>query len=474
MASFAPPVINWSQLAGIGQDFEQGFERGRERSILANLGVDGNYEAAARRLMATGNLDRGIALANLARQDQERRDTLDLTERFGRDLLGQTAAAPRPVGAEATPASGPATPARSGPGAGIPTSMGSALTGQAPASPPSGAVMSDGEPLPLAPLPTARATTATPTTSQPANAQQGSPVIPGNVRGLTGDPVRLALYAAHPRASEGMRQVARQMLDSWMQANRPTDETREYLLAVAQGETSRFTDWSIRRRQASATRVTQNNNQSAETAEAQARGRGIGDRMNGIVGDLDTARQDALVTQQLAQAMSNIEPGARTAALNALRERTGIAIDPNAAQVQAAEALVNYMGPRLRVPGSGAQSDRELQNFLSSLPSIRGTAEGNELVIRTIGGLNQYRVARGQIAQDWQAGRIDASEAFRRMDALPDPFDQFRQWQQQNTRRPQQPGQGPQQPAGGDIQWRMLPAGSPAPATPNIQWRMAN
>jgi hypothetical protein len=91
--------------------------------------------------------------------------------------------------------------------------------------------------------------------------------------------------------------------------------------------------------------------------------------------------------------------------------------------------------PRMRVPGSGASSDRDMVLFQQALPELLGTPGGNELAIQTLGGLVQQRKARAEIAEAWQRGEIDAKEADQRMRGLPDPFEVFKK-ANPTTRKP--------------------------------------
>lgn len=94
-------------------------------------------------------------------------------------------------------------------------------------------------------------------------------------------------------------------------------------------------------------------------------------------------------------------------------------------QMQAVRAIIERLAPGLRTPGSGAQSDRELQNFLRSLPSLSNTPGGNRIILDTLRGAAQQQAQAADLARQAQAGTLDKFEAERRIAALQSPFARF-------------------------------------------------
>src|SRR5262245_59611740 len=109
--------------------------------------------------------------------------------------------------------------------------------------------------------------------------------------------------------------------------------------------------------------VSVNTDNRAETEEAKQRVQGLGKRLNDIAEDGASASIDLTQIGRLRQLMSSVDPGTRTALLEFVRSQTGTALDPNASNVQAASAMVEYMVPRMRVPGSGTSTDRDMNSF---------------------------------------------------------------------------------------------------------------
>ena len=207
-------------------------------------------------------------------------------------------------------------------------------------------------------------------------------------------------------------------------AVKPTSDVLNYREAVQQGYKGTFQDYQMELRKAGATAIT--TDMRGENAEAKARGEGLGKRLNSIADDGVEADKDMAILSRITALQGNIEPGTKTALMEEIRAATGITLDPNTDNVQAFKAAANYLVPRMRVPGSGASSDRDVQIFQRSLPSLLGTPGGNELVTQTLGGLAQHRKDRAEIAAEWQRGEITAAEADKKMRSLPDPFATFK------------------------------------------------
>jgi hypothetical protein len=128
---------------------------------------------------------------------------------------------------------------------------------------------------------------------------------------------------------------------------------------------------------------------------------------------------------------------------------------PNATTASAAfTAIVNQIAPTLRVEGSGATSDMEMNLFMQGLPRLRNTPQANEALIGFMERKAQLDVQRGTIAQRALRNEIPPAEAERMLEqlnsvsiltpeirgalGLPEP-------QQQGA--PQQPQAGPPAPA---------------------------
>lgn len=114
-----------------------------------------------------------------------------------------------------------------------------------------------------------------------------------------------------------------------------------------------------------------------------------------------------------------------TAALGPYAEALGVPIK-DLPDLQAYNAIVSKMQPRMRVPGSGATSDYEMQTFLKAIPSLGKTPEGNTIVTNTMDALHQHRVTVADIASQALSGEITQTEAEKKIRTLPDPMEQWK------------------------------------------------
>lgn len=213
-------------------------------------------------------------------------------------------------------------------------------------------------------------------------------------------------------ANEGAKAAAKSA------AEMTTDE-KNYRVAVRQGYDKDFNTWLLDVKKSGATQV---NVGKAEETEDVERSKAMVKRFSDIAAGGADAKKDLIVVRRLGELFENVEPGAKEAALERIRQSTGIALSKNAGNVQAAQAMVDYMIPRMRVEGSGATSDRDAAGFRNSLPSILGTKDGNKKVVQTLSGMAEHNSRMADIATQYQLKKITAAEAQRRIDELPDPF----------------------------------------------------
>jgi hypothetical protein len=243
----------------------------------------------------------------------------------------------------------------------------------------------------------------------------------------------IAPLAGNPWTQDLGQELTKGMIAARFTKEKPTDEQREYELARTQGFSGTFMDFKTQLKKAGATTVTVDNR--AENELEKERGKGLGGRLNKVAEDGIKADEDTQIIARLSQLNNAVDPGTRTAVLEALRSQTGLALDPNADNVQAFKSTVAYMVPRMRVAGTGASSDFDAKKFEQSLPELLGTPGGNQIIVETLGGLAQHRKARAEIAEAWQRGEIDPKEADARMKALPDPYAAFKK-ANPTTRKP--------------------------------------
>ena len=98
----------------------------------------------------------------------------------------------------------------------------------------------------------------------------------------------------------------------------------------------------------------------------------------------------------LEDALSRAPSGGMAALTNALGS-IGIKLE-GASAVEAANAIISRLVPAQRPPGSGTMSDADLRLFQASLPSLMNTAEGNQMIIKTLKDIAMYDMKMGEIA----------------------------------------------------------------------------
>lgn len=108
-------------------------------------------------------------------------------------------------------------------------------------------------------------------------------------------------------------------------------------------------------------------------------------------------------------------------ALGPYVEALGIKVD-GLDDIQAYNAIVSRLAPRMRVAGSGATSDFEMQTFLKGLPGVARTPGGNELISQTLEMIQEHRIKAAEIGSRAMAGEISPRDAEKELRALPDPL----------------------------------------------------
>jgi hypothetical protein len=126
----------------------------------------------------------------------------------------------------------------------------------------------------------------------------------------------------------------------------------------------------------------------------------------------------------------------------------GVSFGANADKTQAMDAILARLVPNMRVPGSGATSDFDAQNFERSLPSLRNSPDGNAIIFKTAHAVNEYKMRRADIAERALTGEITPAEATKEMHKLGDPFAAFKEFQQTTEEKA---GDTPRLPTVGDV-----------------------
>ncbi|WP_287257652.1 glucosaminidase domain-containing protein [Mesorhizobium sp.] len=93
--------------------------------------------------------------------------------------------------------------------------------------------------------------------------------------------------------------------------------------------------------------------------------------------------------------------------------------------LQATQAIINKLIPTQRQPGSGSMSDRDVEMFTRSLPSLWNQPGGNQKILHVMRGLATYKQAQGEIADQILTGEISRQEGRKMLRELPNPLADF-------------------------------------------------
>ena len=261
-------------------------------------------------------------------------------------------------------------------------------------------------------LPTAEAVKGTPATSRPQ--------IP--------DRISAALLSKNPT-------VKAMGMAEYQQLTKPetTDEIKEYNLAKKQGFEGSFFDFKVGLKKAGATSVV-TNVEKGENSFATEAGKSQAKRFDELAGEGQKARQmvsDIDTLTELGKSIGTGKGAEITAKIGPWAESIGVPIK-GLSEIQAFEAIANRLAPSLRVPGSGAQSDFELKNFLKSIPALGNTPEGNAIAAATMKGLQENKIRAAEIGSKALNGEITRPQAEKMLRELPDPMEGYRAYEKAN------------------------------------------
>jgi flagellar protein FlgJ len=233
--------------------------------------------------------------------------------------------------------------------------------------------------------------------------------------------------------------------------NKDTPDLKNYQEAVKGGFKGSFTDYQIALRRATSSQPESTFN--TEVAKSQAK------EFGEMAGELPNAKTDIANIKSLRAQLERL-PGGFLGNAQAAAVRLGIKIGPNASAVEAADAILARLTPAQRQGMPGAASDRDVAMFRAALPSLGQTKEGQRIIMDTMEGLAQYKLAQAEIAQQARLGKIKPEQAMERLSTIPDPFEQFRNIQGQTPQGAAPAGTPGQVQTITRDQYQALPSGS--------------
>ena len=214
----------------------------------------------------------------------------------------------------------------------------------------------------------------------------------------------------------------------------PTDDQREYAQAVQQGFQGTLQDWLAAKPMAGGVTVNTGDNSGAfgKKADELAATR-LGDIVTGGQG----AAQFMGDIQTLAALGAQVDTGKGAEIMNTLgpyAQAMGIDI-AGLGEGQAYQAVIDRLAPQMRPVGAGATSDFDARQFLSSLPGLGKTPEGNAIIMQTLSAVQEHKMAAAEIAglafAPKEAGGITWQEAEKRIRELPNPYEGYNEYSKQ-------------------------------------------
>jgi GH24 family phage-related lysozyme (muramidase) len=202
---------------------------------------------------------------------------------------------------------------------------------------------------------------------------------------------------------------------------KPTADIQEYEYAKGQGFNGSFQDFQLAVKKAGASQV--NIDQKAEGAFDKKLAEGQAETFNTMATEGMNARADIGLINQLEGLIQG--QGGMGTGLAVAAGKWGIPVTDGMSDLQAADTIISKLVPTQRQPGSGSMSDRDVELFKSSLPSLWNQPGGNAIITKTMRGLAQYKQQQGEIAQAVQMGEMSRQDATKALKALPNPLADF-------------------------------------------------
>lgn len=136
-----------------------------------------------------------------------------------------------------------------------------------------------------------------------------------------------------------------------------------------------------------------------------------------------TAKSDLGLVEGLRELTAS--QGGLQTGIKSIAASYGIPIGEDTSDLQAANAIINKLVPAQRAPGSGPMSDRDVELYKASLPSLWNQPGGNALILDSMEALTKYNIQQGDIASRALTGEITRGEATKQLRELKNPLEGF-------------------------------------------------
>lgn len=242
----------------------------------------------------------------------------------------------------------------------------------------------------------------------------------------------LLAASVNPRLPAPQKEVAKTLLAHALKASELTPDQKEYVGAVAQGETRTFTDWKMGMKRAGATNVSVGDNSKKFDEELDKK---TADRFGKYIDNADAARRKMVDIDTMREISGRLGVQGAAAgikeAIGPYADALGINVD-GLSDIQAYTQVIQRLAPQQRAPGSGSTSDIEFKGFLKSLPGLSQNPAAREIGLNTMEALARDEIARGEIATKVSTKELTRVEGEKELRALPDPMKGFVEWRKAN------------------------------------------
>lgn len=124
-------------------------------------------------------------------------------------------------------------------------------------------------------------------------------------------------------------------------------------------------------------------------------------------GGLDAAAnagQQLSNIDRMASLLTDIDTGKGEQALMGLAsigEQLGVKIDPKLGDKQAVQSLANQLAIGMRQPGTGTMTDKDMEVFLQSVPSLQNSPDGNRKIMQTMAAFAEKKQVEASMMQKY-------------------------------------------------------------------------
>jgi hypothetical protein len=162
----------------------------------------------------------------------------------------------------------------------------------------------------------------------------------------------------------------------------------------------------------------------------EGRSKALTERFENILKEGDAAATDVGLVRQLRD-MGGAVNDRTLPALRGWLAGYGVKLGDDIGVIEAYNAAINRLTPAQRQGLPGAASERDVQMFKGSLPTLLQTPQGRAIVLDTMEALAVHKQGRARIAEDALLDPDgDYRAASKRLREMEDPFQMFKAYQE--------------------------------------------